>query len=390
MLRGLRVLFLTTVLPRKQRMGSEVASQMVIDALTKLGAEVTVVGYIRTGDNYDPSALEVCAGRRHIETKGAGTRAAMWFFYSLLARLPYSVAKYCSSAFVSVVRKSLRQENHDFVVLDHVQMSWLIEAVPLTGKLIGIAHNVEHQMYQTFVGEQSSDIRRGVYQRESRLLRDMEITFADKLDQLWVLTKNDAESFALFKQKASVKVISLSGSAGPSDGIVVKKAFDIGLVGSWTWKANEQGLKWFLEEIYPHLSADLAIHVAGSGAKWLEGRYGNVKYLGFVDDVRHFLQQARVVAIPTLSGGGIQIKTLDAIASGSQIVATPLALRGINDHPPTVRVTENPQEFAQLLCSAMTSLSSADSSRAIEWSRLRQSRFLSEVGSSVQSLVSMR
>ncbi len=384
--RGLKVLFLTTVLPRKRRMGSEVASQTVIDALTELGAEVTVVGYIRTDDDYSLGSREVCAGKRYIETKGAGSHAAMWFMHSLLKRLPYSVAKYCSSAFVSSVRKLLRQENHDLVILDHVQMSWLIEAVPLRGKLIGMAHNVEHQMYQSFIGKQKSSGRRWVYQRESRLLREMEIAFANKVDQLWVLTQSDAESFAVLNQNGSIKEIPLPGSAVPAGLIPVTKEFDIGMVGSWTWKANEEGLRWFFEKVYPHLPDHLAIHVAGSGAKWLEGRYRNVKYLGFVDDVQQFLQRARVVAIPTLSGGGIQIKTLDAIASGSQIVATPLALRGINGHPPTVRAAENSEQFARLLRSAMKSSDSAASAHAIEWSRLRQNRFLSEIAASVQSL----
>jgi len=371
MLRGLKILFLTTVLPRKRRMGSEFASQAVIDALTELGAEVTVVGYIRTGDDYSLDSREICAGKRHIETKGAGSHAAMWFAQSLIKRLPYSVAKFCSSAFVSTVRKVLRQENHDLVILDHVQMSWLIEAVPLGARLIGLAHNVEHQMYQSFIGEQKSGVRHWVYQRESRLLREMEIVFANKVDQLWVLTQSDAESFAVFKRTGSIKEIPLPGSAIPADPVPVTKEFDIGMVGSWTWRANEEALRWFFDRVYPNLPDDVAIQVAGSGAKWLEGQYGNVKYVGFVNDVQQFLQRAKVVAIPTLSGGGIQIKTLDAIASGSQIVATPLALRGINEPPPTVRTVEDPEQFARLLSSAMRSSDSADSAHAIEWSRLR-------------------
>jgi polysaccharide biosynthesis protein PslH len=385
MLRGLKVLFLTTVLPRKRRMGSEVASQAVIDALTELGADVTVVGYIRTDDDYSLGSGEVCAGKRHIETKGAGAHAGMWFMQSLLKRLPYSVAKYYSSAFVASVRKLMRQDN-DLVIVDHVQMSWLIDAVPLRGKLIGMAHNVEHQMYQSFIGEQKSGVRRWVYQRESRLLREMEIAFANKVDQLWVLTQSDAKSFAVLKQNGSIKEIPLPGSAIPAGPTPVTKEFDIGMVGSWTWKANEEGLRWFFDRVYPHLPDDLTIHVAGSGAKWLDGRYGNVKYLGFVDDVQQFLQRARVIAIPTLSGGGIQIKTLDAIASGSQVVATPLALRGIDDHPPTLRAAEDAEQFARLLRSAVTSSDSAASAQAIEWSRLRRSRFMSEVAGSVQSL----
>ncbi len=387
MLRGLKVLFLTTVLPRKRRMGSEVASQAVIDALTELGAEVTVVGYVRTDDDYSLGSREICDGKRDIETKAAGWHAAMWFIHSLFKSLPYSVAKYRSRAFVSSVRKVLRQDDHDFVILDHVQMSWLIDAVPLKAKLIGMAHNVEHQMYQSFIGEQKSGIRHWVYRRESRLVREMEIAFANKVDQLWVLTQGDAESFALIKQNGSIKEIPLPGRANPAHPVPVAKEFDIAMVGSWTWKANEEALRWFFDRVYPNLPDDLAIQVGGSGAKWLEGRYGNVKYLGFVDDAQQFLRRAKVVALPTRSGGGIQIKTLDAIASGSQIVATPLALRGINEPPRTVRAADDPEQFARLLCSSMSSSDSADSADAIEWSRLRQRRFLSEVASSVESLI---
>ena len=390
MLRGVKVLFLTTVLPRKRRMGSEVASQAVIDALTELGADVTVVGYVRTDDDYSLGSQEVCAGKRYIETKGAGLYAAMWFIRSLLKGLPYSVEKYCSSAFVSSVRRLLRQENHYLVLLDHVQMSWLIEAVPLKGKLIGMAHNVEHQMYQSFISDQENGFRRWTYRRESRLLQKMEIAFAKNVEQLWVLTHSDSEFFATLKQHGSIKEIPLPGSAIPAGLIPVMKEFDIGMVGSWTWKANAEGLGWFFDRVYPHLPDGVVIHVAGSGAKWLEGRYANVTYLGFIDDVQQFLQRARVVAIPTMSGGGIQIKTLDAIASGSQIVATPLALRGINGHPRTVSVAEDSEQFARLLRAAMTSSDSAESAHAIEWSRLRQRRFLSEVAGSVQSFTALK
>jgi hypothetical protein len=387
MLPGMKVLFLTTVLPRKKRMGSEVASQAVIDALTELGAQVTVVGYVRTDDDYSVGSQEICAGKRYIETKGAGAYALLWLCLSLLKGLPYSVAKYWSGAFVSCVRKLLQQENYDLLILDHVQMSWLLEAIPLKGKLIGLAHNVEHQMYQSFIAEQKGGLRRWVYERESRLLRQMEISFANKVDQLWVLTKSDADSFAVLKKHGAIKEIPLPGGAVPTHFAVTSKAFDIGLVGSWTWKSNEEGLRWFFASVYPHLSDKFTIQVAGNGAKWLEGRYLNVEYLGFVDDVRHFLQRARAIAIPTLSGGGIQIKTLDAIASGSQIVATPLALRGIDDHPSTVAMAASAEQFAALLSSAIArSDSEVSAAQAIEWSRVRESRFRSEVDQGVQSL----
>ncbi|MGH3851414.1 MAG: glycosyltransferase family 4 protein, partial [Pseudonocardiaceae bacterium] len=162
----------------------------------------------------------------------------------------------------------------------------------------------------------------------------------------------------------------------------------IALIGSWTWKANSEGLKWFLEKVYPLLPPDVAIHVAGSGAQWLVGLYENLRYVGFVDDAQTFLRGAKVVAIPTLSGGGIQIKTLDAIASGSRIVATPLALRGIEDYPETISVAGTDEQFAALLRSAVTTPASVvASAKAVEWTVLRNQNFRRDLAESIGELL---
>jgi hypothetical protein len=92
------------------------------------------------------------------------------------------------------------------------------------------------------------------------------------------------------------------------------------------------------------------------------------------------MAQARVLAIPTLSGGGIEIKTLDAIASGSQIVAMPTAIRGISKPPPTVQIAQNHQQFADLLVQGVNSHSDANSFDLVRyWYRLRREKFLAEI-----------
>lgn len=383
----MKILFLTTVLPRRKRMGSEVASQSLIDILSALGNEITVAGYVRTDDIYELGSQEVCVGKRLIESKSAGLYPLLWFARSLVRGLPYSIAKYWSRAFALFVTNQLRQGRYDLIILDHVQMIWLADYIPHTSKLIGLAHNIEHQMYGSFIGEQGSGWRRWVYERESRLLKKLEMKFANRVDQLWALTKSDAHFFSSIKKNGDVKEIPLPPSSIPSDATLGSKDFDIGMIGSWTWKANEEGLRWFFNSVYPRLSRSLDIRVAGSGASWLDGQFANVKYLGFVEDAQDFLRRARAVAIPTLSGGGIQIKTLDAIASGSKIVATPLAMRGIDDRPSTVAVAEIPEQFAALLASAIVAspgdLSATD---AIQWSRLRLHRFQNEVMESIQQV----
>jgi polysaccharide biosynthesis protein PslH len=112
----------------------------------------------------------------------------------------------------------------------------------------------------------------------------------------------------------------------------------------------------------------------------VRGRYPNVEHVGFVPDSIAFLQCARVVAIPTLSGGGIQIKTLDAIASGSRIVATECAVRGLANLPGTVKVATDPQSFAgELVRAVRTEKSPAGSREAIAWCSERERRFREQI-----------
>jgi hypothetical protein len=99
------------------------------------------------------------------------------------------------------------------------------------------------------------------------------------------------------------------------------------------------------------------------------------------------MAQAKVVAIPTLSGGGIQIKTLDAIASGSLIVATPVAVRGISNPPQTVQVAEQPENFAKLLVSAIASPPIPQAfNEASNWYQARRDKFITDVAQAINEL----
>jgi len=389
MLDEIKILFLTTVLPGRRRMGSEVASQSVIDMLIKLGASVTVVGYIRKGDDYCTGPNEISAGTRYIETSSSRVYPLFWLGSSFLQKLPYSISKYKSGNFIRIVNRLLETDAYDLVIIDHVQMSWLADRIAYNGKIVGLAHNVEHQMYRSFVNNPASSLRKWIFQRESRLLEKLESRFANQVHQMWALTQSDVDYFRDVKQEGAVMEIPLPAHSIADEPVAVPKEFDVGLIGSWTWKANEEGLQWFIETVYPNCAPDISICIAGRGADWLEGQYPNVRYMGFVDNAQAFLEKARVVAIPTLSGGGIQIKTLDAIASGSQIVATPLALRGITSPPPTVSIGRTSEEFSDKLLAAIGAGSTESSTAlAIEWSRQRNTFFSDQVSAGLHRLFS--
>lgn len=376
------VLFLTTVLPGARRMGSEVASQAVIDALHACGATVDVLGYVRTGDDYALRPGETCIGTRHIETTSARGRAFVWLARSFVSGLPYSAAKYRSTEYVTAVRDRLATGRYDLAVLDHAQLGWLVPELRERLPIVAMAHNVEAEMYRQLAGVAASFAGRMIYRREASAIARLERRFVDAAAMVWALTEHDAGVFRRIKSTpGEVSVIGLPAAASHTAPLVAAKEFDIGLIGSWSWKANAEALQWFIAEVMPLLPTDCTIHVAGGGAEPYAGRFPNMQVRGFVPSAQDFLAAARVVAIPTLSGGGIQIKTLDAIASGSRIVATPVAVRGIDDAPASVVVAAAAGDFAKALVAALQSPGGDVSVSGRQWARERELKFAGDIAS---------
>ena len=67
----MKALFLTTILPHRKQIGSEVASQSLIEGLRADGVEVDVVGYVRPDDRIAPAAGEIAVQARYIESSRA-------------------------------------------------------------------------------------------------------------------------------------------------------------------------------------------------------------------------------------------------------------------------------------------------------------------------------
>lgn len=382
----MKIIFFSTILLSKNCNGGEVASQFFIDALRQSGHQVTVVGYLRKGDSLEHNPEQtVVVAERYTETQSSKLHLLFWMLLSLVLNLPYSATKFFSWNYIRHA-KNLLQQDYDAVIIDHAQMGWLLNYIQRPKSLILNAHNIEHEIYTQNQTRSCNPLAKLIYHRESQAIRRLEHCVAWSADQIWTLTRHDASYFSKLSQAGAVQQFNIPPGLQPLPQ-AIGKTCDIGLIASWSWRANAEALHWFLEEIYPNLPPEVTIQIAGKGADWLANRYTNIRYLGIVPDAQTFMAQAQVVAIPTLSGGGIQIKTLDAIASGSSIVATSIGLRGIPDPPATIQVADSSQAFAKRLLAALSEATPlAAYQAAATWSRVRQTQFISEIAEALAEL----
>jgi hypothetical protein len=244
-----------------------------------------------------------------------------------------------------------------------------------------LADNIETLLYAGRA-KASRGLGRALYRREARLIGRLEQRLGSRGRAVWALGESDATHF---RHYATALVLPLPSHFAPPAAQVVKRR-DVALLGTWTWDESRAALEWFLEQVAPRLPAGLTVEVAGRGGEWIDGSHPEVRYCGFVPDALEFLSGARVVAVPGVGTTGVQVKTLDAIASGACVVASPPALRELPDLPSSVHVAATPEEFARSLSELAVAPEALTPQRAgIDWSNERRQRFTAVVAEAARS-----
>jgi glycosyltransferase involved in cell wall biosynthesis len=131
-------------------------------------------------------------------------------------------------------------------------------------------------------------------------------------------------------------------------------------VGTMFWPPNSEGVSWWLREGYERLQVlcpDVTYDIVGARPprtlQQLAGRYKGVNLHGYVADVTHFWTSATALVVPLLSGGGVRVKILEAMAMGVPVISTTIGCEGLavrdGEH---LLIADTPEMFAQA-CNAL-------------------------------------
>ncbi|MGQ0699944.1 MAG: glycosyltransferase [Panacagrimonas sp.] len=379
-----KVVVVTQVDPVKRSTGGEVATTAFVDAMKAGGHEVTTICFARPGPSPAGRAGVIVAEQRHIETSQAGLRLLGWMLMAFLCGRAYSVQKFVSRPYREKLR-TLLAEGADVVVIDHAQMGWVLEGIDTRLPVALIAHNVESELYAGLAKGAKRFFKRWIYQRESSRIGQLEQKIARRAVQIWTLTEPDAQHF---RSLASSRVDHCAVPGGACDYTMFHPVQDVArTLGTWTWHANAVGLEWFMAGVVPHLAPEVRVEVGGRGAEKIIGNSQQVASLGFVPDAFAFLAGAKLIVIPSTEGAGVQIKTLDAIATGRPIVCTTVAVRGLDKLPRSVRVADDPKVFAAAVTEVLHDESAVEpDAEAIRWAQTRRTRFFADVADSIQNI----
>jgi len=125
---------------------------------------------------------------------------------------------------------------------------------------------------------------------------------------------------------------------------------------------NYESVAWFLRRVLP-LCAGVKVKIIGNIDYEVKTRQPSLyechkaKFLGRVDNLAWFYDNALAVLLPTRSGHGLSIKTIEAMATGAPLIGTSLAFRGMDidfNSISNITLADTEEGFAALINAART------------------------------------
>jgi glycosyltransferase involved in cell wall biosynthesis len=128
-------------------------------------------------------------------------------------------------------------------------------------------------------------------------------------------------------------------------------------LGALDWRPNLDAIQILLDDVFPAVRAQaptarLSI-VGRSPPEWLRHRVASLAFADLyadVADVRPYLGDCGVMAVPLRIGGGSRLKILEALASGLPVVSTRIGAEGLHlENGRHLTVVERTEDMAHAL-----------------------------------------
>ncbi|MEL6925675.1 MAG: glycosyltransferase family 4 protein, partial [Bacteroidota bacterium] len=271
----------------------------------------------------------------------------------------YNIARFVSDGFNEKLKELLQAQHFDVIQLETLYLAPYIPTIrKYSDAVVAMrAHNVEHEIWQRVMEKTRFWPRRWYLQQLIRQLAAYEKKQLNAYDLLIPITQRDEQTFQSMGHvgQSVVTPIGIETLDYTTNYNSYKKDLSLSFIGSLDWMPNQNGLIWFLDNIWESLlrqHPNLQLHVAGRNTpQWLMNKqWKNVRFHGEIPDAADFINAHSLMIVPLLAGSGMRVKILEGMALGKVVLTTQLGLEGIPArHQQEVLVANTREEFVRAI-----------------------------------------
>lgn len=280
----------------------------------------------------------------------------------------YNITRFYSLDFERILTEVLRKTAFDLVIFESLFTAPYLKTVRkyCDGIAMLRAHNIEHRIWQHLAQETKPMTKRLYLQSLADRLEEYEINVMHDFDSIAAISEDDKRHFEAMGCSVPIHVMPFgldvaelpTASQGP-----VHYVFHL---GAMDWRPNIQGIRWFISRIWPMVLQQVPnVKLCLAGRNFPEdppwSHTPNLEVLGEVKNAWDMMTSGGIMIVPLLSGSGMRVKAIEAMAGGRPIVSTTIGMEGIpgkdREH---FHLADTPQEFASRIVELLNSPEEAE------------------------------
>ncbi|WP_170841486.1 glycosyltransferase family 4 protein [[Clostridium] fimetarium] len=248
-------------------------------------------------------------------------------------------------------------DQYDLIYVEFTKMNYVVKDIAVSGfkgKIILRAHNVERDFYRIELENDRSLLRFMKY----KLGGGRERYMTQKADRVLAITEIDGQRFIdiyqIPKEKIVVFPVGVNEAKHQKEitGELNEKIRCL-ITGSLWFGPNCEGVKWFIEKVWPLVKEICNLTLAGASP--LEEikklcQKENIHLVESPKSMMPYFENTDMVLVPIFDGGGMKVKIAEAMSYGLPVVTTSHGVIGYAiENGVDGYVTDDPLAFAEAI-----------------------------------------
>ena len=243
-------------------------------------------------------------------------------------------------------------EKYDYIVCDSLFAAAQLSHFDFADlpPVIIRSHNVESEIWKLQANLETSVLRRFYLRQLEKTLRKEEREILNRAAVIWAISEEDRQWITGHTNQKNALLLPVSVTLNPEIEVDYQNRGFFHL-GSMDWKPNQEAVNYLVKTIWsnPKVSG-FKLKIAGSKSEHF-GFYAtnSIEVVGWVKDSNSFMAKSGTLVTPILSGSGIRIKLLEAMALGIPCITTKLGASGIDIPKSGIQIAHTEESFVEII-----------------------------------------